>query len=353
MADPILQVQDLKMHFPVAAGIGTTKGVVKAVDGISFDINPGEVVALVGESGSGKSTIGRAVMRLYEPTAGKIIFKGTDITRLPQRKVRPFRKDMNMVFQDPYSSLNPRMTVGSIVSEPIRLQLGISSGPELDERLDTIFHSVRLNPDIRLRYPHELSGGQRQRIAIARALSLQPALLIADEPTSALDVSSQAAIINLLLELQSEMGFSSLFITHDISLAEFFADRVIVMYLGKVFEAADTDVLLASTKHPYSQALLSSVPVPDSVTQRSRTRIVLEGDIPNPVDPPPGCVFHTRCPVAQDICRTTEPPLRDLMTDARHHRVACHLVDDDGAGPNLVELHEAGKLHTAEPSTTG
>ena len=189
-------------------------------------------------------------MRLYEPTAGKIIFKGIDITRLSQRKVRPLRKDMNMVFQDPYSSLNPRMTVGKIVSEPIRLQLGMSSGPELDERLDEIFHSVRLNPDIRLRYPHELSGGQRQRIAIARALSLQPALLIADEPTSALDVSSQAAIINLLLELQSDMGFSTLFITHDISLAEFFADRVIVMYLGKVFEAADIDVLVDQPKHP-------------------------------------------------------------------------------------------------------
>jgi oligopeptide/dipeptide ABC transporter ATP-binding protein len=351
VSEAILEVNDLKMHFPVSAGVGTGGGLVRAVDGVSMVINEGEIVALVGESGSGKSTVGRAVMRLYEPTAGRIVLAGTDITELSQRELRPLRSQMNMVFQDPYSSLNPRMTVGRVVSEPLRLSGGLSKG-EVDERVDQLFAAVRLNQDLQLRYPHELSGGQRQRIAIARALSLQPRLLIADEPTSSLDVSSQAAIINLLRELQGEMGFSSLFITHDLALAEFFADRVLVMYLGKVFEAADTEVLVKSTKHPYSQALLSAVPVPDSKIQRQRARIMLEGDIPNPINPPDGCVFNTRCPVAQDVCFTDEPLLKDLVTDGRHHRVACHLVGENGDGPDLLRLHEAGQLTASPPSAT-
>ena len=331
---PVLEVEDLRMYFPLSAGAGLGTGVVRAVDGVSLTVAEGEVLAVVGESGSGKTTLGRCVARLLEPTSGVIRLLGTDITHLGARKLRSHRRRLNMVFQDPYSSLDPRMTVGKIVAEPLRLHR-VASGEELDRQVAGLFESVRLDPLHRLRYPHELSGGQRQRVAIARALALHPRLLIADEPTSSLDVSSQAAIINLLLDLQRDLGFSVLFITHDLSLAEFFADRVVVMYLGRLAEAAGAMELLKAPKHPYTQALLSAVPVPDVAEQRGRRRIVLGGDVPNPVDPPSGCVFHPRCPVAVPRCSAEVPVLRAVGDSG--HLAACHLVADDGTAPDLVD----------------
>jgi oligopeptide transport system ATP-binding protein len=334
---PALEVIELKKHFPVGGRLPGKKGFVYAVDGVTFSIAPGEMLGLVGESGSGKSTVANCIMRLLEPTAGKIRLKGKDITTLSRRRMRPLRREMHMVFQDPYSSLNPRLTAGRIVGEPLRLH-GLERGAALDRRVAELFDAVGLPTELRYRYPHELSGGQRQRVGLARALSVQPSLLVADEPVSALDVSVQAAILNLLGDLQHEMGFSCLFITHDLATVEFLCDRIAVMYLGKIVETAPRRELFAQPKHPYTQALLSAAVTPDPEIQRSRTRIVLEGDIPNPMQPPSGCAFRTRCPLEPESAPRSheeEPVLRSV---GGGHFVACHLVEPGGRAPKLVDL---------------
>jgi oligopeptide transport system ATP-binding protein len=312
----ILEIDNLVKHY----------GQVRAVDGLSLAIGQGEVLGLVGESGSGKSTVGKCVLRLTAPTSGAIRLGGRDITRLSRRDMRPLRKDVHMVFQDPYSSLNPRFSVERIVGEPL-LRHGMASRREVGGRVAAMLEQVGLRPEMRSRYPHELSGGQRQRVGLARALILEPKLVVADEPVSALDVSVQASVLNLITDLQREMGFSCLFITHDLSVVEFLADRVAVMYLGRIVESGPTAQIFAEPRHPYTQALLSAAPVADPVRQRERRRIVLGGDVPSPVDPPSGCRFHTRCPLAYDACRTSEPELVDPRTGG--HPVACHLVTAD------------------------
>jgi oligopeptide transport system ATP-binding protein len=342
MTTSVLEVSDLKKHFPVSKGIGTTSDAVKAVDGISFSMAPGEVLGLVGESGSGKTTAGKCITRLLEPTEGSVVLEGNDITHLSRRALRPYRQRMHMVFQDPYSSLNPRLTAGQIVGEPLRLH-GIARGGELDDRVVGLFDKVGLGEEMRWRYPHELSGGQRQRIGLARALSVDPRLLVADEPVSALDVSVQASIINLLMDLQRDLKFSCLFIAHDLSTVEFFCDRVAVMYLGKVVEIATRAELFNSPKHPYTQSLLSAVVVPDPKVQRSKKRVVLEGDIPSPIDPPSGCSFHTRCPVAVEECVTIEPGLDPAGRP--DHLASCHLVGADGSAPNVEEEAAGSVVH--------
>ena len=337
MTQPVLEVTDLKKHYRTSRGIGGGSGLVYAVDGVSLTIGKGEVLGLVGESGSGKSTVGRCIMRLLDPTAGQIKLNGMDVTMLSRRKMRPLRRDMHMVFQDPYSSLNPRMTAGQIVAEPLRLH-DVARGREAENRVAELFDRVGLGSQMRFRYPHELSGGQRQRIGLARALILQPSLIIADEPVSALDVSVQASIINLLMDLQRDMGFSCLFITHALSSVEFIADRVAVMYLGKIVEHAPREELFASPKHPYTQALLSAVLAPDPRAQRERKRVLLPGDIPSPMAPPSGCNFHTRCPVVEERNRVEEPTLRRV--GGTEHWVSCHLVDDDGRAPDILHNEE-------------
>jgi oligopeptide transport system ATP-binding protein len=334
MSNPVLEVSDLQKHFPVAKGLGTSSDAVKAVDGVSFSIGQSEVLGLVGESGSGKTTAGKCIMRLLEPTSGSVVLEGDDITHLSRRSLRPYRQVMHMVFQDPYSSLNPRMTTGQIVGEPLRLH-GVASGSELDDRVGELFEKVGLGDELRWRYPHELSGGQRQRVGVARALSVGPRLLVADEPVSALDVSVQASIINLLMDLQRDLQFSCLFIAHDLSTVEFFCDRVAVMYLGKVVEIGTRAELFENPKHPYTQSLLSAVAVPDPKLQRAKKRVVLEGDIPSPINPPPGCSFHTRCPVAVEQCKTIEPALEPAGRP--DHLASCHLVGADGSAPNVAE----------------
>jgi oligopeptide/dipeptide ABC transporter ATP-binding protein len=318
-------------------GVGSGGRVVHAVDGVSFSIAPGEVLGLVGESGSGKTTVGYCVNRLYEPTAGTIQLNGADITHLSRRALRPHRRQMHIVFQDPYSSLNPRMTCGQIVGEPLRLHR-LARRSQLDGRVGELFDAVGLRPELRFRYPHELSGGQRQRVGLARALSVSPSLLIADEPVSALDVSVQASVLNLLRDLQGELGFSCLFISHDLATVEFLCDRVAVMYLGKIVELAPREELFARPQHPYTQALLSAAVVPDPEVQRTRTRIVLDGDIPSPISPPSGCRFRTRCPLEQESApRSTdeEPPLIDVT--GQGHFVACHLVRRGTEAPRIAE----------------
>jgi oligopeptide/dipeptide ABC transporter ATP-binding protein len=326
----VLEMQDLKMHFPAAGG-----QVVRAVDGVSLTIGEGEVVGLVGESGSGKSTVGNCILRLLEPTAGTVTLLGRDITHLGARELRPLRRDMHMVFQDPFSSLNPRMSTGDIVGEPLRIH-GVARGRELEQRVVELFDRVGLRDELRHRYPHELSGGQRQRVGLARALSLEPKLLIADEPVSALDVSVQAAVLNLLRDLQEELGFACLFITHDLSTVEYFCDRVAVMYLGRVMETGTREQVFAEPRHPYTQALLSAAVVPDPEVQRTRHRVVLEGELPSPAAPPSGCRFRTRCPLEHESApesHEAEPELRDLEGDG--HFAACHLV---GAGKPIPSV---------------
>ncbi len=315
-----LEVVDLVKHF----------GPVRAVDGVSLTVATGEVLGLVGESGSGKSTLGRCVTRLVPITSGQVTINGTDISRLGRRALRPLRRDFNIVFQDPASSLNPRMTVADIVGEPLRLHRIGDRTSRLD-RVGQLLDQVGLRAEVGRRYPHELSGGQRQRVSLARALSAGPSLLVADEPTSALDVSVQAAVLNLIGRLQADLGFACLFITHDLAAVEFLAQRVAVMYLGKLVEVADRGSLFAAPRHPYTQALLSAAPVPDPVRQRGRRRIVLTGDVPSPIAPPSGCRFHPRCPVAVEQCADVEPLLRPVGPTGE--LVACHLVDDDGNGP--------------------
>ena len=324
MATPILEVTDLTKFFPIQSqGIfSKVKGDNKAVNGISFILNAGETLGLVGESGCGKSTAGRTILKLYEPTSGTIKFEGEDITKLSAAAMKPYRTKMQMIFQDPYSSLNPRHTIGSIIAASYEIQkITPQNGVKL--AVQELMERVGLNPEHYNRYPHEFSGGQRQRIGIARALALKPKFIVCDEPVSALDVSIQAQVINLLDDLRDDFGLSYLFIAHDLSVVQHISNRVAVMYLGKIMELAATEDLYKSPHHPYTKALLSAIPMPDPVLERKREQIILSGDIPNPVNPPTGCVFNTRCWKVQDKCRTTEPALVQIGAS----QVACHFPD--------------------------
>lgn len=324
--EALVQVRHLKKYFPIMRGavIQRHVGDVKAVDGVSFDIYKGETLGLVGETGSGKTTIGRTVLRLYEPTAGDIVFDDVDLMSLRGADLRDIRRRMQMIFQDPYASLNPRMTVGSIVSEPLEVH-AVGNGRERRERVQELLKLVGLNPYFVNRYPHEFSGGQRQRIGIARALALNPDLIICDEPISSLDVSIQAQVVNLLEDLQSQMGLTYLFIAHDLSMVRHISDRMAVMYLGKIMELTDRDEIYLNPLHPYTQALMSAVPVPDPLVEEKRQRIILEGDIPSPSDPPVGCNFSTRCPRAIDVCSEVDPAFIEVRPG---HYCACHLVEE-------------------------
>jgi peptide/nickel transport system ATP-binding protein len=318
---PLLNVQHLKKYFPIHRGVfARVAAYVKAVDDVSFAIRKGETFGLVGESGCGKTTAGRAILRLLEPDGGTIRFDGDDLLSLGKEELRRKRRDMQIIFQDPYASLNPRMTVRTIVGEPFAIH-GIASGSERDDRVRELLRTVGLDPSVMSRYPHEFSGGQRQRIGIARALALKPKLIVADEPVSALDVSIQAQIINLLADLQQQLGLTYLFISHAIPVIEHISTRIGVMYLGKLVEVGTSQQICTSPKHPYTQALLSAVPIPDPAAKKQR--VVLRGDVPTPINPPSGCRFHTRCPIAVDRCKLEEPPLRQVA-DGRD--VACHLV---------------------------
>ena len=318
---PVSEVEGLKTYFPVKKGVlSRTVGYVRAVDGVTFAINEGETLGLVGESGCGKSTMGKTILKLIEPTAGKITLEGKDITALSRREMRPYRREMQIIFQDPYSSLNPRMSVGNIVGEPFVIHK-LAKGREKEDRVAELFSRVGLRPEQMRSYPHEFSGGQRQRVGIARALALNPKLIIGDEPVSALDVSIQAQVINLLMDLQAERGLSYLFISHYLAVVEHISHRVAVMYLGKLVELADKKTIYSNPQHPYTEALLSAVPVPDPAVRRKK-RVLLEGDVPSAIDPPSGCRFHTRCPYVEARCRTEEPQWREVE---KGHWVACHL----------------------------
>ena len=325
IADPyvLLDVRGLQMHFPVSKGVifQSKVGEIKAVDGVSFQIMRGETLGLVGESGCGKTTIGRCILQLLKPTGGEVRFRGEDLTQLSSKEMRPLRKELQVIFQDPYGSLNPRMTVGAIVEEPLIIHK-IGDRNERKGRVQELFEVVGLNPNMMDRYPYEFSGGQRQRIGIARALAVNPTFIVCDEPVSALDVSIQAQVINLLRSLQERFDLTYLFIAHDLSVVRHISDRVAVMYLGKIVEITGRDELYRDPKHPYTRALLSAVPIPDPVVEASRERIILTGDVPSPIDPPKGCSFHPRCPFAMDVCREITPVLKQTT---QGHSVACHL----------------------------
>ena len=326
----LLAVRDLKMHFPIHKGLLRKQvGSVKAVDGVTFDVFQGETLGLVGESGCGKSTLGRSILRLYEPTGGEIELtlegkKAVDLAKLDRAQMLPYRRHVQMIFQDPYASLNPRMTVGDIIAEPIRIH-GLRDGAAIMARVKELMELCGLNSRFIRRYPHEFSGGQRQRIGIARALACEPRLIVCDEPISALDVSIQAQIMNLMDELQRELGLTYLFIAHDLAAVRHISDRIAVMYLGRFVEVANFNDLYSRPFHPYTQALISAVPIPDPLVEAQRERIVLKGEIPSPQNPPAGCRFHTRCPYAWDRCKKEVPQLQEI---APGHRVACHLADD-------------------------
>lgn len=332
MSDPVLEVRDLKKWFPIQGGalISRTVGHVKAVDGVSFDVYPGETLGLVGESGCGKSTTGRSVLQLIKPTSGSVKFNGTELVGLKRKGLNEFRKEMQIIFQDPFSSLNPRRPVGQIIGSPYDIQK-IKPAGGVKSTVQALMERVGLNPEHYNRYPNEFSGGQRQRIGIARAIALNPKVIICDEPVSALDVSIQAQVLNLLEDIQSEFGIAYIFIAHDLSVVRHISQRVAVMYLGKIMELADKSTLYSAPLHPYTHALMSAVPIPDPDKERSRERIILTGDLPSPSNPPSGCVFRTRCWKAQEICATEIPQLREV---GGNHQVACHFPEPK----NLVSL---------------
>ena len=321
----LLQVKDLKKHFPVFRGVFQRQvGAVRAVDGVSFDVYRGETLGLVGESGCGKSTTGRTILQLYKPTAGSVVFDGINLVTLKGEDMRHMRQRIQMIFQDPYASLNLRMTVGEIIGEPIMVHESAVTAKQIEERVAALLNKVNLNPAFASRYPHEFSGGQRQRIGIARALALKPDFIVCDEPISALDVSIQAQVVNLLEDMQQELGLTYLFIAHDLSMVKHISDRIAVMYLGVVMELADRANLYAEPMHPYTQALLSAVPIPDPRLEAQRRRTILEGDVPSPVNPPSGCRFRTRCPIAEiGLCDLSQPEFREVKPG---HFVACHKV---------------------------
>jgi oligopeptide/dipeptide ABC transporter ATP-binding protein len=325
-SDTLLDVRDLKMYFPLTQGIILQRvvGHVRAVDDISFSIKRGQTLGLVGESGSGKTTIGRTLIRLYKPTAGQILFEGQDLAQMNGEPLRLMRKRVQMVFQDPYASLNPRFTIGSLVAEPMQIY-HMGTPKEIRDRAEELLRVVGLRPEYIDRYPHEFSGGQRQRIAVARALAINPEFVIADEPVSALDVSVRAQVLNLLQRLQQQFNLTYLFVSHDLSVVRHVADRIAVMYLGKIVEIADRDELYAAPKHPYTRALLSAIPIPDPQIERKRQRIILSGDLPSPINIPSGCRFHTRCPMAQAICREVEPKFE--AKEGNQHYAACHFAE--------------------------
>ncbi|MFF3540548.1 ABC transporter ATP-binding protein [Streptomyces platensis] len=345
-AEPLLRVRGLVRHFPITKGLLKRQvGAVQAVDGIDFDVRPGETLGVVGESGCGKSTMGRLITRLDEPTGGSIEFQGQDITHLSPGRLRPMRRDVQMIFQDPYGSLNPRHTIGGIVSTPFRLQ-GVEPEGGVKKEVQRLLELVGLSPEHYNRYPHEFSGGQRQRIGIARALALKPKLVVADEPVSALDVSIQAQVVNLMDDLQEELGLTYVIIAHDLSVIRHVSDRIAVMYLGKIVELADRKGLYESPMHPYTKALLSAVPVPDPKRRTQRDRILLKGDVPSPINPPSGCRFRTRCWKATEVCATTEPPLVALRTG---HQVACHHPENaPGPAPAAGASGGAGQEPTGK-----
>jgi oligopeptide/dipeptide ABC transporter ATP-binding protein len=323
---PLVEVEDLAVHYTVQ-GEGwllRRRHLLRAVDGVSFTIRPGETLGLVGESGCGKSTTGRAILRLERPTAGRIRFQGQEIGDLPEEKLRPLRRKMQIVFQDPFASLNPRLTIGQIIAEPLSVH-HLYEGRKRQDRIAELLSMVELSPEHIQRYPHEFSGGQRQRIGIARAIAVEPSFIVLDEPVSALDVSIQAQILRLLSDLQRRLDLSYLFIAHDLAVVGQMSDRVAVMYLGKIVELADRDALYQRPHHPYTQALFSAVPIPDPAEARRRSRLVLGGEVPSPINPPSGCRFHPRCPLAREVCRRAEPPLRPV---APGHQVACHFAED-------------------------
>ena len=328
MTQPVLKIEGLQKHFATTTGgaFSKVKGTVKAVDGIDLEIYAGQTIGLVGESGCGKTTAGRTILKLYEPTGGKITFEGQDITNLTPKQMKPLRSQMQMIFQDPFASLNPRHTVGTIIGAAFDIQ-GITPEGGVEAEVQRLMARVGLNPEHINRYPHEFSGGQRQRIGVARAIALKPKLIVADEPVSALDVSIQAQVVNLLEDLQDEFNMAYIFVAHDLSVVQHISDRVIVMYLGKVMEEAEKVDLFTHPRHPYTKALLSAVPVADPIKGRNRERIILQGDLPSPVNPPAGCVFNTRCWKAQDKCRTEIPQLMQIGNDPSH-RIACHYPED-------------------------
>jgi oligopeptide transport system ATP-binding protein len=320
----LLHVDDLMMHFPIYRGVIQRQvGAVRAVDGVSFDIKRGETLGLVGESGCGKSTTGRTILQLYRPTAGAVTFEGVDLVNLKGEDLRKMRRKMQMIFQDPYASLNPRMTVADIVGEPLVVH-NVATGKEIEERVKYLLNVVNLNPSFAGRYPHEFSGGQRQRIGVARALALQPSFIICDEPISALDVSIQAQVVNLLEELQEQFNLTYLFIAHDLSMVRHISDRVAVMYLGVFVELAGRDDLYTQPLHPYTRALLSAVPIPDPIADAKRERVILTGDVPSPANPPSGCRFRTRCPIAEGVCAESRPDFREIKPG---HFVACFFAE--------------------------